>query len=132
MRAAAGEVIGLFVGDWSQTAITVVLLAAGWLVLSRLRGPPRKSEGSHIATLTLESSTKALSGITTVGVNRLDKLGIKTVRDLLLNLPFAWDSYGEVRSAASLEDGEAATLVGVISKAASKITMRKKMKLTQA
>jgi len=37
-----------------------------------------------------------------------------------------------VRSAASLEDGEAATLVGVISKAASKITMRKKMKLTQA
>ena len=54
------------------------------------------------------------------------------MRDLLLNLPFAWDSYGEVRSAASLEDGEAATLVGVISKAASKITMRKKMKLTQA
>ena len=37
-----------------------------------------------------------------------------------------------MRSAASLEDGEAATLVGVISKAASKITMRKKMKLTQA
>jgi len=37
-----------------------------------------------------------------------------------------------VRSAASLEDGEAATLEGVISKAASKITMRKKMKLTQA
>jgi len=35
-RAAAEEVIGLFVGDWSQTAITVVLLAAGWLVLSRL------------------------------------------------------------------------------------------------
>ena len=35
-RAAAEEVIGLFVGDWSQTAITVVLLAAAWFVLSRL------------------------------------------------------------------------------------------------
>ena len=32
----ASGIIGLFVGDWSQTAITVVLLAAGWLVLSRL------------------------------------------------------------------------------------------------
>ena len=37
-----------------------------------------------------------------------------------------------MRSAGSLEDGEAATLVGVISKSASKITLRKKMKLTQA
>lgn len=36
LRAAASEVIGLFVGDWFQTGISVAILALAWLVLSRL------------------------------------------------------------------------------------------------
>lgn len=36
VRAAASEVIGLFVGEWSQTIITVVILAAAWFVLGRV------------------------------------------------------------------------------------------------
>ena len=36
LRAAAAEVIGLFVGDWAQTAISVGILGIGWFVLSRV------------------------------------------------------------------------------------------------
>ena len=36
LRTAVSEVIGLFVSDWSQTAVSVAILAAGWLALPRL------------------------------------------------------------------------------------------------
>ncbi|MEA2654937.1 MAG: hypothetical protein QOI23_302 [Chloroflexota bacterium] len=36
LRAAASEVIGLFVGDWAQTAVSVGILGVGWFVLSRV------------------------------------------------------------------------------------------------
>lgn len=35
IRAAVNEVVGLFVADWTQTGISVVILAIAWLVLSR-------------------------------------------------------------------------------------------------
>jgi ATP-dependent DNA helicase RecG len=63
---------------------------------------------------------------------RLEKLGISTVRDLLLALPFDWEAYGEPRRVGDLHDGEAATVVGTVSASASKITFRKRMQLTQA
>jgi hypothetical protein len=36
IRAAASEVVGLFVGDWAQTLVSVGILMLGWLVLSRI------------------------------------------------------------------------------------------------
>jgi hypothetical protein len=36
LRAAAAEVIGLFVGDWAQTAVSIGILGIGWFVLSRV------------------------------------------------------------------------------------------------
>ena len=36
LRTVVSEVIGLFVSDWSQTAVSVAILAAGWLALPRL------------------------------------------------------------------------------------------------
>lgn len=36
LRAAASEVIGLFVGDWAQTLVSIAILALGWLALSRI------------------------------------------------------------------------------------------------
>jgi hypothetical protein len=35
LRAAVAEVIGLFVGDWAQTAMSVGILGIGWFLLSR-------------------------------------------------------------------------------------------------
>ena len=42
----------------------------------------------------------------------LAKLGITTVRDLLLELPYAWESYGEPTPIAQLTVGQHATVVG--------------------
>ena len=36
IRAAVDEVIGLFVGDWIQTFVSVAILGLGWWALSRL------------------------------------------------------------------------------------------------
>jgi hypothetical protein len=36
LRAAASEVLGLFVGDWAQTLVSIGILAIGWFVLSRV------------------------------------------------------------------------------------------------
>jgi hypothetical protein len=38
LRAAGAELIGLFVGDWLQSAVVVIILAAGWFAVSRLGG----------------------------------------------------------------------------------------------
>jgi hypothetical protein len=35
IRAAGAEILGLFVGDWLQTAVSVGILALAWLALSR-------------------------------------------------------------------------------------------------
>ena len=34
LRSAAGEVIGLFVSDWVQTAVILAIVAGGWLAIS--------------------------------------------------------------------------------------------------
>jgi hypothetical protein len=36
IKAAVEEVVGLFVGDWTQTLVSVAILGLGWLALSRL------------------------------------------------------------------------------------------------
>lgn len=36
IRAAATEVVGLFVGDWLQTIVSIAILGFGWLLLSRI------------------------------------------------------------------------------------------------
>jgi len=37
LRAAAAEVVGLFVGDWVHTLVSIAILALGWFVLSRFQ-----------------------------------------------------------------------------------------------
>jgi len=39
LRAAARQVIGLFVGDWLQSAIVLVIVAAGWFGVTRFGRP---------------------------------------------------------------------------------------------
>ena len=63
---------------------------------------------------------------------RLAKLGIFTVRDLLMHLPFGWDEYGEPSQVANLVDGKQATVVGTITSISAKRSKYKKMQLTEA
>ena len=39
IRSAVSAVVGLFVADWIQSAVIVVIIAAGWFAVSRLGAP---------------------------------------------------------------------------------------------
>jgi ATP-dependent DNA helicase RecG len=59
------------------------------------------------------------SGLAAVGVgpgdrDRFEKLGITTVADLLLQLPFDWESYGAPTPVSRLIPGTSATVVGTL------------------
>src|SRR4029077_11273719 len=82
--------------------------------------------------LALDSPVKELPKVRTVDQTRLGALGILTVRDLLLHLPFGWESFGDPKRISELEAGTLATVVGTIVRIAPKISMYKKLKLTQA
>ena len=60
---------------------------------------------------TLDAAVEKLPDIGPTNAKRLEKLGISTIRDLLLALPFGWQSYGEPTPIASLEEGSPATVV---------------------
>jgi ATP-dependent DNA helicase RecG len=83
-------------------------------------------------TIELSSTVGTLPKIGPTDSVRLAKLGIVTVRDLLLHLPFAWDAYGEPTAVADLLDGKQATVIGTISAISAKRSMRKRMPLTEA
>jgi hypothetical protein len=39
IHAAVRQVVGLFVGDWLQSVIVLVIVAAGWFAISRFGAP---------------------------------------------------------------------------------------------
>jgi len=81
--------------------------------------------------LALDSPVKELPKVKPLDQKRLGALGIFTVRDLLLHLPFGWEQFGDPKAVADLEDGTLATVVGTIVRIAPKISRYKKLKLTQ-
>jgi ATP-dependent DNA helicase RecG len=80
----------------------------------------------------LDAPVSVLPKIKAPDINRLKKLGVETIRDLLLTLPFDWETYGEPVAVASLKPGVQATVIGTVKSIAPKITKFKRMKLTEA
>src|SRR6185437_6847458 len=80
----------------------------------------------------LDASVEQLPDVGPVNARRLAKLGIKTVRDLLLTLPFGFETYGGPAEIAKLEPGKQATVVGTVDSITAKITRHKRVKLTEA
>jgi ATP-dependent DNA helicase RecG len=83
-------------------------------------------------TLGLSSPVDELPKVRPADTVRLASLGIVTVHDLLLHLPFGWDEYGEPTAVAQLEDGKQATVIGTIDAVSAKRSKYKKMQLTEA
>src|SRR5713226_2176386 len=85
-----------------------------------------------VVARSLNSPVASLSKVRPSDAKRLAKLGIETIRDLLLTLPFDWETYGAPVPIASLTVGVQATVVGTVMSIAPKITKYKRMKLTEA
>jgi ATP-dependent DNA helicase RecG len=81
--------------------------------------------------LSLDSPVTALSGVREHQARLLAKLGIETVRDLLLARPYEWDHF-QPTPIAWLRAGQQAMVVGVVGNVQARQTPRKKKKLTEA
>jgi ATP-dependent DNA helicase RecG len=68
-----------------------------------------------VPLLTLDSPVRALPDCGTAVSERLGRLGIRSVRDLLLHLPYEFDDYGTPRAVAGLRPGARATVVGTLA-----------------
>src|ERR1700716_1035826 len=81
---------------------------------------------------TLDASVSALPKVKGPAVKRLEKPGLPTIRDLLLTLPFDWEAYGAPANVAQLVPGRQASEIGTIVAISAKVTLRRRMKLTEA
>jgi ATP-dependent DNA helicase RecG len=81
---------------------------------------------------TLDARVAALPKVKPLDVKKLSKLGVETIRDLLLTLPFDWETYGAPVEVASLVVGKQASVIGTITAISAKVTLRQRMKLTEA
>jgi ATP-dependent DNA helicase RecG len=80
----------------------------------------------------LDRPVSALPDIAEANEKRLHKLGIETVRDLLLTLPFGWETYGGPAPIDSLVVGSQATVVGTVESIGAKVSKHRRVKLTEA
>ena len=80
---------------------------------------------------TLDSPVGQLAGVGPAAAARLGRLGIDTIRDLLLTLPYAWDDYSVTR-VAQLVPGTSATVVGTIVEIKLITTPRRRLRLVEA
>jgi ATP-dependent DNA helicase RecG len=81
---------------------------------------------------TLDAPVSALPNVKAPDFRRLGKLGIVTIRDLLLTLPFDWEAYGAPAQVSQLIPGKQASVIGTIAAISAKVTPRRHMKLTEA
>ena len=85
---------------------------------------------SHEATL--ETELRYVKGVGPAFAARLEKLGLKTVRDLLWHFPSRYEDFSNISNIADLIPGEAATIQGVIRDIKILRSFKKKMFIIQA
>src|SRR2546421_4007892 len=81
---------------------------------------------------TLDAPVEKLPSVGPANAKRLDKLGIRTIRDLLLTLPFGWEAYGGPTDVANLHPDQQATVVGTVKSINAQQSLRRRIRLTEA
>ncbi|MCL5995207.1 MAG: ATP-dependent DNA helicase RecG [Chloroflexi bacterium] len=76
------------------------------------RTPPRQYSG-----LGLDAPVSTMSGFGDSTAERLAKLGVKTIRDLLYFFPTRYDDYSALKTINQLEYGESVTIIGRVASA---------------
>jgi ATP-dependent DNA helicase RecG len=92
----------------------------------RAQGEPRE------AGPTPDGPVSELPRLTPADAKRLARLGIRTVADLLLDLPYDWEWYGEPVPVARLRAGEQATVIGRLLRVLARPSPRGRLELTEA
>lgn len=80
----------------------------------------------------LETELVKINGIGQKFIDKLDKLKIKTVKDLLWHFPFRYDDFSTVAKIADLRANQAATVRAVVKKISTRRSWRKKIVIVEA
>lgn len=78
------------------------------------------------------ASVASLPGVGPISTQRLMKLALRTIADVLWHVPFRYEDLRSVARIAGLRDGERTTIRGTIRSIAVRKTPRKHMTLTEA
>ncbi|MHB9034264.1 MAG: ATP-dependent DNA helicase RecG, partial [Anaerolineae bacterium] len=84
-----------------------------------LMGPPASERGALVSTMvphsaSLESDVTVLRGISTVTRDRLARLGIHRLRDLLYYFPYRFDDYSTTKYINQVAANELVTIIGTV------------------
>ena len=82
--------------------------------------------------IALDTPLYEVLGPKSIFLKRLEKLGIKTVRDLLWHFPARYEDFSKIYKIADLEPGQEATVCGEIEEITTKRTWRRGMSVTEA
>ena len=82
--------------------------------------------------ITLDGDVEKLSGAGAAMAKKLDKLGIKTARDLLFYFPFRYDDFSQTTPISKAVAGSRVNIVGQIELIQNKRSPRKRMNITEA
>ena len=84
------------------------------------------------AGLTLNTDITKINRVGATTANRLKRLGLNTVYDLLLYFPFRYDDFRNLTPIEKLQPGQSANIVGQIELIQNKRSPRKRMYITEA
>jgi len=76
--------------------------------------PARRTRRATDRQITLSDSVTALKGVSTVSEEKLARLGIQSIRDLIYHFPRRYDDYGQLKTINRLALGDEVTIAGVI------------------
>lgn len=82
--------------------------------------------------LPLETPLSALSGIGSRFLKHLERLGLRTVRDLVWHFPARYEDYSQMYRIADLEPGQHATIQGTVRGFESRRTWQRRMTIVEA
>jgi len=82
--------------------------------------------------LTLKTPIEKLPRITSAYIEKLHKVGINTVKDMLLYFPFRYDDFSKIKKISEVGLNEIVTIRGKILDIKNTRTWKKKMNLTEA
>ncbi|MEK9186592.1 MAG: ATP-dependent DNA helicase RecG [Patescibacteria group bacterium] len=82
--------------------------------------------------ITLETELVRIRGIAPAFLAKLEKLKIKTVKDLLWHFPYRYDDFSKIVKIGTLQVSQAATVSGTIHKIEARRTWRRRMVVIEA
>ena len=82
--------------------------------------------------MTLETPLSSLKGVGPRRAADLDRVGLRTVGDLLARFPLHYEDRARFREIASLQPGEAVTVTGTVASCGTRLTRRPGFKLFEA